>query len=85
MDQIKETWMWEIFDLIDDDEDGYISPQHIDITTLPNNIIDIITPVLLEIEQEQLTLDHEKFCELLEDLISTLTVEERNILVGPKW
>ena len=52
MDQIKETWMWEIFDLIDDDEDGYISPQHIDITTLPNNIIDIITPVLLEIEQE---------------------------------
>ena len=52
LDQIKQTRMREIFELIDDDRDGMISPQHIDITTLPNSIIDIITPVLLEIEKE---------------------------------
>lgn len=42
---------------MDDDTDGLISSQKIDITSLSNTVIDILTPILLEIEDRNLILD----------------------------
>lgn len=55
--QIQEKRIREIFTLIDDDGDGLISSQRIDITQLDNTIIDILTPCFYKIEEENLTLN----------------------------
>lgn len=84
MDQIKIKRCQELFEKLDDDEDGYISAQKIDILQVSNQIIDIITPFLLEIESKALILNFEQFMEALTKFSKNLTLEEKNILFGPK-
>ncbi len=83
-EKVKHQWIREIFDAIDDDGDGQISSHKIDITQLENEMIDILTPALLKIENNRLTLDLEGFTNLVEDLLPSLNVREKNIIVGPR-
>lgn len=40
-----------LFELLDSDYDGYISSQKIDISKLSNETLDVLTPLLLKIEE----------------------------------
>lgn len=82
-DQIKEKRLRGLFEKLDDDFDGYISSQKINILEVNNEIIDIITPLLLRIEDKALILNFRQFCECIEDFSKSLSVEERNVLFGP--
>ena len=69
---------------MDSDKDGQISADHIDISELSNDIIDIITPLLLKIEKEKLHLDISEFEKLISKFVEKLNVDSRNKLIGPK-
>jgi len=51
---------------------------------LSNEIIDILTPVLLEIEDNQLIIDFHQFAFICEKYLKGINVEERNKIIGPK-
>lgn len=40
-----------IFDQLDSDQDGYISTQRIDLSQLSNELLDLLTPVFLQMEE----------------------------------
>jgi hypothetical protein len=85
MEKIKSQRCRELFNKLDDDNDGYISAQKIDILHVDNYIIDLITPFLLDIESKALILNFEQFLEALTKFSKkNLTLDEKNALFGPK-
>ena len=60
--------------MIDDDGDGLISSQKIDITQLDDTIIDILTPCFYIIEEKQMVVGQDKFREMVHEIIPTLNV-----------
>jgi hypothetical protein len=83
VDKIKAQRIKELFTKLDDDKDGYISAQQIDILGVSNEVIDIITPFLLTIEEKSLVLNYKQFSQLLTDFSKDLNIDEKNILFGP--
>lgn len=61
MEKIKNERCKELFEKLDDDKDGYISAQKIDILEISNEVIDLITPLLLQIEKRALILNFTQF------------------------
>ena len=55
----------------------------INILSLDSQTIDLITPLLLVIEREDLVLDIEAFFDLCEGFLKDLDVTSRNYLIGP--
>ena len=49
--KVKRQKMMEIFELLDSDHDGYVSTQKIDLSELSNEILDLLTPVFLQMEE----------------------------------
>lgn len=74
--------MAKIFESLDSDDDGYISAQKIDLSNLPNQVLDVLTPLLLKIEEHELNINFEQFTEIVLEFSQNLTVTERNILLG---
>eukprot|EP00349_Pseudokeronopsis_sp_Brazil_P010364 CAMPEP_0202980358 /NCGR_PEP_ID=MMETSP1396-20130829/86303_1 /ASSEMBLY_ACC=CAM_ASM_000872 /TAXON_ID= /ORGANISM="Pseudokeronopsis sp., Strain Brazil" /LENGTH=70 /DNA_ID=CAMNT_0049720293 /DNA_START=1259 /DNA_END=1471 /DNA_ORIENTATION=+ len=57
----KKVRLNEIFDILDHDSDGYISASSIDVQTLPAEILEILSPVLCEMEELNQGLDRDEF------------------------
>jgi len=59
----KRERIIEIFDLLrpDGDQDGIISATHIDLHTLPTEILEVLSPLLCEMEELDTTLNLEEF------------------------
>ena len=74
----------DLFELLDSDYNELISAQRIDISRLSVKTVELITPLLLAIEEYRRDLNFEQFVELAELKLAHLTVEERNFLLGPK-
>lgn len=55
---------------MDSDSDGLISATQIEITGLPAEILEVIAPILCEMEQLNLALNFEQFYSMLEKLLS---------------
>lgn len=72
----------EIFNLFDSDQDGVISPTHIDISKVPMHIFEAFKPILHELEQLNQDLNFEEFLEASEKLLKTLSVSEKAIIFG---
>ena len=51
----------EIFNLLDSDKDGIISFKKIRLSLLDNNLLQIITPILKELQQNNYNMDYEQF------------------------
>ena len=73
------TW---IFFVLDSDEDGLISAQKINLAYLSQNILKILTPLFLEIEEEWHTLNWEEFIEAWRLLYKTLNIVDKNWLLS---
>lgn len=50
-----------MFNLLDSDGDGEITASNIDISSLSDHVIQIIAPLLCEMEKENLTINFESF------------------------
>jgi hypothetical protein len=83
MQKIKVQRCKDLFETLDSDQDGYVSSQKIDISGVSNDIIDIITPLLLKLEQEALVLNYSDFYELLNGFAKNLKTEHMKVLFGP--
>lgn len=71
-----------LFDHLDHDYDGYISAHKIDISNISNELLDVLTPLLLKIEEHSLQLDFEQFWEIVLEFSKSLPLTDKEILLG---
>lgn len=72
----------EVFRALDSDNDGLISASKIEIGNLPADILEIITPLLCEMEELGLELDFETFIGAAEKLFDSLSLVEKDKLIA---
>ena len=71
-----------IFLLLDSDLDGMISANRIDISKLEPKKLEMLTPLLVEMEELNLELDLENFTEAVKRLTKGLSIPEKDYLLG---
>ncbi len=71
------SFLHEVFSLLDSDQDGVISSTNLDITRLPENVLEGISPLLVEMEEAKVWLDWEEFRGAGEKLMRMMGGEER--------
>lgn len=72
----------KLFEMLDNDYDGYISAQRINITELSNELLDVITPLLLKLEEHSLKLNFDQFVEIVLEFSKCLSLPDKEILLG---
>lgn len=79
---LKETRAKELFALMDSDEDGKISaPDNVCISTLPTEVLEILAPLLCEMESMQMELDLGSFIQAMNQLFQSLSVSDKHKLL----
>ena len=78
----KVVAFYQIFKLLDEDEDGAICSASIDLEALPREIVKIIYPLLEELDTMEVQLEEHEFIGSLHNLFQTLSVHERNVVLG---
>jgi hypothetical protein len=71
-----------LFEQLDHDYDGYISAHKINISKLSNELLDVLTPLLLKIEEHQLELDFDQFFQIVMEFAKFLPLTDKEILLG---
>lgn len=75
----------ELFHAFDSDNDGFISATAIEIRSVPAELLEIFAPVLCEMEDLQVKLDLNTFCEVTNKLFVSLSPYEKDkLLYGHK-
>jgi len=69
-----------LFGELDSDQDGLISPERVCIDTLPPRVLEILAPVLFEMEEVGFQLNIEEFRESVESLHRSLTSQQKSVL-----
>lgn len=69
---------------MDNDHDGMIDQHRIDLSLIDNDVLDVLTPLLLSIENQKLQINFSDFLEMVDNYLPQLNVEQRNSLIGPK-
>lgn len=69
LSNLKKTKYKELFDIMDSDNDGIISANSIYIKGLAPKILEIIAPVLYEMEEFQFQLNFSEFQQALDRLV----------------
>ena len=77
-----EKKLTNIFNMLDSEKNQYISPFHIDLDQIPTEIVMVLKPMLLEMEEFQVTLDLEEFIESALALLKNETLENRNLILN---
>lgn len=71
----------DIFNMLDSDGDGKINSTNIDVKQLSTNVIEIISPLLCEMEQLNLEYSQEQFIENAFILYKSLNITDKNKLI----
>ena len=82
--ELHKRRLKDLFDKMDSDYDGLISAQKINIAELSNQLLDILTPLLLKIEEHSLVLNFEQFTEIVLEFSKILSIPDKNLLLGPE-
>jgi hypothetical protein len=70
-----------LFNALDSDGDGIISGINININSIPKNIINIIQPLLIELKEENQTLDGNEFIIAMNKLFEDISlIQKREII-----
>ena len=82
MDKIHKSVFDTIFRELDSDQDGLISPIHINTERLPNQIATIIEPLINELKDDNQTLSNEDFIHAMNSLYNDLTIVDKHTLIN---
>jgi hypothetical protein len=70
-----------MFKQLDSDGDGTISANRIDISGLNPELLEVLTPLFVEMEELGQTLDEDEFIDAVGRLYDSVTIPEKNILL----
>ena len=70
-----------MFKMLDEDLDGFISANNVDIEKIDPNKLKLIMPVLVEMEEKQIVLDKDSFSLGVKKLAKSLTIVDREYLL----
>lgn len=70
-----------LFDLLDSDKDGRIDSKNVNVQKMDTRALEILSVLLIEMEQGNHMLTRDEFIESCLRLLKTLSVEERHRLV----
>jgi hypothetical protein len=82
VDNILNRQIADMFTLLDSDMDGMISANRIEIAKLEPKKLEMLTPLLVEMEDLNLELDSENFTEAVKRLSKGLSIPEKDYLLG---
>jgi Ca2+-binding EF-hand superfamily protein len=71
-----------IFQKLDSDGDGQISAYRIDITSLDPELLQVLSPLFVEMEELGMNLDQEEFIDAASRLYETVSLPDKNKLVN---
>lgn len=81
VDAIKVNRFEKIFEILDSDQDGVISKEKINIEGLPANVVEVFTPLFLEMEEMNLSLNKQYFLDASEKLFKTFNAPQKNLTI----
>jgi len=81
LQNMKERRLKDIFTTLDHDGDNVISANKIDISGLPTDLLEVLTPLFCEMEESDQTLNFDEFYDASDRLINRLNVHDRAILL----
>ena len=67
---------------MDSDGDGQISAYRIDISSLEPKLLQVLSPLFVEMEELGMSLDQEEFLDAAKRLYDSVTIPERGILIN---
>jgi hypothetical protein len=70
-----------IFAQLDSDHDGKISAYRIDITSLEAELLQVLSPLFVEMEEMGMTLNLEEFIDATKRLYKAVSLPEKGVLV----
>ena len=74
MERKKEQAFAQIFAWLDSDKDGLISPMKIDISMLDTDLLEVLSPLFIELEEIGQPLDEEEFLGALGRLYESVSL-----------
>ena len=80
--QQKARQFEEIFNQLDSDRDGQISAFRIDISTLEPELLQVLSPLFIEMEELGISLNLEEFTDAADRLYKSVSLPDKNVLVG---
>ena len=70
----------QYFELMDSDNDGFISADAISLENLPTEVIEILGPVISDLEKYGVTMSQKSWVEHSQQHIAKLNAHERSLL-----
>ncbi len=70
-----------LFSELDSDQDNLITSLNINLNNIPNNILKIIEPLLMELKDDNQTLTHDEFIKAMTKLFETISSTERREII----
>ena len=77
----KQQAFVTIFQYLDSDCDGYISSMKIDITNIDTDLLEVLSPLLIELEELNQPLNQSEFTDALERLYENVSLPMKDILL----
>ena len=71
-----------LFNELDSDQDNLITSLSMNLSNIPNNILKIIEPLLVELKEDQQTLNQEEFIKAMSKLFENISSTERRQLIS---
>ena len=78
----KENVFKQIFRLLDQDEDGFITRVYVDTRKVDKEVLEIIMPIIRKLRLEDEMMSEKDFVSACEKLYDTLMVKERNTILS---
>ena len=78
----KQRAFNNLFNDLDSDQDGIISGINISINKIPKKIINIIEPLLIELKEENQTLNKDEFILAMDKLFEDISLIEKNEIIN---
>ena len=81
IDKRKLMAFQQIFEWLDSDRDGHISADKIDISPLSADLLEVLSPLFMEMEELSQALDAEEFIDAAGRLYDSLSLPQKNTLL----
>ena len=81
MQKKKHEAFIRIFEWLDSDRDGEISAEKIDISPLSADLLEVLSPLFVEMEELSQALDAEEFIDAVGRLYDSVSMPDKNTLL----